>query len=99
MTDDRAILVVGGDSMVGRHLADFLRRRGDQVIETSRRAERIMAGVVALDLAADPASWPALPPLQGAALCAAVARMQDCARDPAATARVNVTGMVALAQR
>jgi dTDP-4-dehydrorhamnose reductase len=99
MSDSPAILVVGGDSLVGRHLVDFLRRRGDRVVETSRRSERIAAGALALDLATDPARWAPLPPLDGAVLCAAVARMQDCGADPLATAQVNVHGITALAER
>lgn len=99
MTDAPAILVVGGDSLVGAALAAHLRARGDSVIETSRRPERIAAGALALDLAADPGTWPDLPPLKGAALCAAVARLQDCERDPAGSRRVNVEGTAALARR
>jgi dTDP-4-dehydrorhamnose reductase len=99
MTDTPAILVVGGDSLVGGVLAAHLRARGDRVLETSRRDDRIAAGALKLDLAADPASWPALPPLHGAVLCAAVARLQDCERDPVGSRRVNVDGVATLARR
>jgi dTDP-4-dehydrorhamnose reductase len=99
MTDAPAILVVGGDSLVGGALAAYLRARGDRVVETSRRAERIASGALRLDLAGDPASWPALPQLKGAALCAAVARLQDCEQDPAGSRRINVEGIAALAHR
>jgi len=99
MTDTPAILVVGGDSLVGGAVAAVLRARGDQVLETSRRADRIAGGALPLDLAADPASWPALPPLKGAVLCAAIARLQDCEREPVGSRRVNVEGVAALARR
>lgn len=99
MTDAPAILVVGGDSLVGSWLAAYLRARGDRVVETSRRADRVAAGALKLDLAADPASWPALPPLRGAVLCAAIARLQDCEQDPAGSRQVNVEGVAALAHR
>ena len=99
MSGRNPVLVIGADGLVGGHVAAFLRRRGGPVIESSRRRERIAAGALALDLAADPARWPALPPLAGAVICAAMARLQDCERDPAGTARVNVTGAAALAER
>ena len=98
MTDAPAILVVGGDSLVGGVVAATARARGDRVLETSRRTGRIAEGALPLDLAADPASWPALPPLKGAVLCAAIARLQDCERDPVASRRVNVEGAAALAR-
>jgi dTDP-4-dehydrorhamnose reductase len=99
MTDAPAILVVGGDGLVGGVLAAHLRARGDRVVETSRRNDRIAAGALKLDLAADPASWPELPPLKGAVLCAAIARLQDCEQDPRGSWRVNVEGVAALARR
>jgi dTDP-4-dehydrorhamnose reductase len=99
MTDAPAILVVGGDGFVGRVLTAHFRARGDRVIETTRRVGRTAADVLTLDLAADPGAWPALPPLRGAVLCAAIARLQDCERDPAASRRVNVDAPAALAQR
>ena len=99
MTDAPAILVVGGDSLVGRALAAHLRGRGDRVLETTRRADATGRGALKLDLAADPATWPDLPPLKGAALCAAIARLQDCERDPVLSRRVNVEAISALAHR
>jgi dTDP-4-dehydrorhamnose reductase len=51
-----------------------------------------------LDLA-HPARWPTLPAADAAILCAAVARVADCERDPEGARRVNLDGAVELARR
>jgi dTDP-4-dehydrorhamnose reductase len=89
-------LVVGADGLVGselmRQAASAARVRG-----TTRRSPR-PSGALALDLAAEPASW-SLPTCDVAFLCAAVASLARCRQDPAASFRVNVEGTLALARR
>jgi dTDP-4-dehydrorhamnose reductase len=79
-------LVVGADGLIGAALA----QRGDDVVGLTRRD---------LDLSAPPASWPELPAVDVAFLCAAESRLEACERDPEGTRRVNVTATVELARR
>lgn len=86
-------LVVGADGTVGRALVVALRAAGRPCAGTSRRpgADRL------LDLADPPSRWDG-PPVSVVYLCAAVARLDACERDPGGTARVNVDGVAAVAR-
>src|SRR5262245_24341961 len=99
-----ATLIVGGESKVGRALAGHLRRSGQRVITTTRRVLRAAGqsadrDVLPLDLAGDVEGWPLPEPVTTAVLCAAVAKIDECERDPGAAVKVNVSGAVALARR
>ncbi|HYM32817.1 MAG TPA: sugar nucleotide-binding protein [Candidatus Cybelea sp.] len=89
------VLVVGGDGLIGRALVRDLRARGHEVIATSRRPG---SGALVLDLA-EPASWPVLPAVSAAVIVSAVARLNDCERDPQAAHRVNAAAPALLAER
>lgn len=95
------VLIVGGDSLIGGHAARLLARAGLTVHATTRRPDGAFRSPDRpfVDLAAR--KWAALDGnrYRTAVLCAAVARLADCRRDPAGTAAVNVTGTVALARR
>lgn len=94
-----SVLVVGGDGFIGAELVRRLGAAGWRVWSTTRRAEA-GPGVLRLDLAAE---LPELPDVGAAVICAARARLGDCASDPAGSRRVNVEGparlTAALAQR
>jgi len=92
-------LIVGGDSEIAGATARHLRARRHEVIATTRRTDRVAADRPFLDLARPVDDWPIPDGVVAACLCAAIARLADCARDPEATTRVNVTGTVALADR
>ncbi len=87
-------LVVGADGMIGAALLRGLRAAGRSVLGTSRRSEADGAAMQ-LDLNNPPSRWDG-PPVATAYLCAAVARLDACRRDPAAAAKVNVEGAVRL---
>lgn len=95
------ILIVGGDSLIGGHAARRLAGTGLTVHATTRRTDGALRSPDRpfVDLAAE--EWAALDGARyrTAVLCAAVARLADCRRDPAGAAAVNVTGTVALARR
>jgi dTDP-4-dehydrorhamnose reductase len=92
-------LVIGGDSEIGAAALRRLAGAGAAVTGTTRRPDRVAAGTVLLDLARPPGDWPVPPGIGAACLCAAVARLADCAADPIGSARINVEHSVALAQR
>ncbi len=90
------VLVVGGDGMVGGHLVRRLAARSVPQLSSTRRAGA-GPGRPLIDLGAG--EWPPLRTLDVTAIviCAAVARLADCAHDPAGSARVNVEGPARLA--
>lgn len=91
------VLVVGGDGMVGRHLVRRLGSAGAGVLSSTRRAGGPAPSRPLVDLAVG--TWPPLASLDVGAvvICAAVARLADCARDPEGSALVNVEGPARLA--
>ncbi len=91
-------LIVGGDSEVGKAAAPVLRRH-DRTLVTTRRADVGADDCITLDLAGDLTNWEPPAGVTAACICAAVARLADCENDPARSARVNVTGTLALAER
>ena len=93
----RKILIVGGDSEIASATAVHLRQVGFGVAATTRRPDRVTDGRPCLDLGQPVENWPIPDGVSAACFCAAVARLADCARDPEGSARVNVTGTVALA--
>lgn len=95
----RKILIVGGNSEIASVTAAHLRRAGYDVAATTRRKDRVAADRPFLDLGNLREDWPIPDGLGAACFCAAIARLADCARDPEGSARVNVGGTVALADR
>jgi dTDP-4-dehydrorhamnose reductase len=90
-------LVVGGDSEIGRIAAAQL---GARAVATTRRPRGASDRRIVLDLAEDRLARFAPPAgVTSACILAAVARLGDCARDPTGSARVNVDGTLALANR
>jgi dTDP-4-dehydrorhamnose reductase len=89
-------LLVGGDSEIGRIAAAQL---GARARATTRRPRGAGDPRIALDLAGDLSAWEPPDGVTSACILAAVARLADCEKDPAAAARVNVAGTLALAER
>jgi dTDP-4-dehydrorhamnose reductase len=95
----RKLLIVGGDSEIAGAATIYLRKRGHEVLATTRRPERVAADRPHLDLSRPVDSWPIPSEIDAACLCAAIARLGDCANDPEGSARVNVTGIATLSDR
>ena len=93
------ILIVGGDSEIAAATAAHLGRRGFDVAATTRRKAQVAKSRPFLDLSEPIEDWPIPDGVGAACFCAAIARLADCARDPEGSARVNVSGTVALADR
>jgi len=93
------ILIVGGDSEIATAAAAHLRASGYTVAATTRRPERVAADRPFLDLSRPVEDWPIPDGIGAVCFCAAIARLNDCANDPQASALVNVTRTVALADR
>lgn len=83
MSNDRAFLVVGGDSLVGSSVVKALRRRGYTVFETTRRPDTVGPLRVLLDFESE-TPFRAPPGVQYAFLIAAATNYDRCEKDPMA---------------
>jgi dTDP-4-dehydrorhamnose reductase len=92
-------LIVGGDSEIANATTMHLHASGYDVVATTRRQERIAADRPFLDLSRSIDDWPVPDGIGAACFCAAIARLNDCARDPEGSALINATHTVALADR
>lgn len=92
-------LVVGGDSEVGAAVFRRLNALGVPASATTRRPDLVGPRRPFLDLASPLDHWDPPKGTQAACIAAAVARLADCAANPTASAAVNVTATLALADR
>jgi dTDP-4-dehydrorhamnose reductase len=84
-------LIVGGDSEIGGAAFTALRAQNQAVAATSRRRDGVAQDRWFLDLAASLDAWEPPQGVTSACVCAAVARLADCAADPQKSAQINVT--------
>jgi dTDP-4-dehydrorhamnose reductase len=92
-------LVVGCDGLIGGELLRQLERAGEAALGTTRRRELVDDQRLYLDLSEDVAQWRPPRPVSVAVLCAGVTKIEECRRDPRATARINVEAVATLARR
>jgi dTDP-4-dehydrorhamnose reductase len=92
-------LIVGGDSEIGAATFRAMQAKGNAVAATTRRRESVASDRPFLDLAAPLEDWAPPPETQAVCLCAAIARLTDCANDPAGSAHINVAQTLALADK
>lgn len=92
-------LLVGGDSEIASATFAYMQRQKLSVIATTRRAERLTAGRIFLDLASPLAAWQPPPETRSACILAAVGHLVDCHRDPVGSALINFTRTVELVER
>src|SRR5580704_13877111 len=92
-------LLVGGDSEIGAATCRHLKAMGEAAAATTRRRDRVGGERPFLDLAADLSSWEPAPQTSAACILAAIARLADCAADPAGSAAINVRQTLTLAER
>lgn len=88
------VLIVGGDSLIGRALTPALREAGHEVFATSYRTP-LPEGAIHLDLS-DPASLPSADAFDHVVLAAAVVTRAACEADPARAHVINVEAPIAL---
>lgn len=93
-------LIIGADSGIARATLTAMRQQGLDALATTRRKDTVAPpGRLFLDIADPPADWRPPAEIGAAVICAAVANLVDCARDPAGSERVNVDGTIALVER
>jgi dTDP-4-dehydrorhamnose reductase len=89
-------LIIGGDSEIGAAAFAALKAQGRPAASTTRRRERVAPDGLFLDLAGSLDGWEPPEGVSAACVCAAVARLADCASDPQRSAYINVTQTLAL---
>jgi len=92
---DHPVLIVGGDSLIGRALHESYRAAGIPCVATSRRAGQLPQ----LDLAASPETWELANSYSAAFLCAGRTKLADCEAHPVETELINVTRTTELARK
>jgi dTDP-4-dehydrorhamnose reductase len=92
-------LIVGGDSEIGAAAFAALESQGQVVAATTRRRDLVGRHGRFLDLAASLDGWKPPADATSACVCAAVARLADCAADPQGSAYINVTQTLALVDK
>lgn len=92
---NQPILVVGGDSLVGRAVVDYLDSAGFSVFTTSRRTECVSSKCLALDLE-NSSAFSFQPSI--VLLCASITNTAFVEKARAEARRVNVDAVVALAR-
>lgn len=102
MTSDKSIktsaLVVGSNGLIGSALLSKLSASGFAAVGTTRRVPAA-SGTIPLDLSVTPVSWTIPAGISVAYLCAGVTKLDDCRKDPASSARINVDALGTLAER
>jgi dTDP-4-dehydrorhamnose reductase len=92
-------LIVGGDSEIGGAAFLALKSHDHAVAATTRRRGRVARDRLFLDLAASLDGWEPPEGATSACVCAAVARLADCAADPQASAHINVSQTLTLVDK
>lgn len=90
-------LILGANGFIGRHLHQLLAALGNELLGTYYPTGTTAARnqLLFLDITKSPASfWRRLPPLRRVFLCIQHGSLDDCCRRPAATAAVNVHGVM-----
>lgn len=91
-----SMLIVGGDSLIGRSLREACFQRNLPYHATSRRVDT-MTDMIPMDIAEDPARWKLPDGIEVAVICAAVTAISFCEADPIRTRYVNVEAPALLA--
>ncbi len=91
MSAGKPVLIIGGNSTIGRALSRELRHRGFEVLATTRRPATAGLRHLTLDLGSPSPPLDKLPgDVRAVVACAAITREQDCIESPELAHQVNV---------
>ena len=92
-------LVVGGDGFIGRALTEYLRNAGEDVTPTTIEEVLPDKTWIHFDITQDIGRSRVLEDRYDVAfICSAITSLDECARNPVATAAINVEGVTRLAK-
>jgi dTDP-4-dehydrorhamnose reductase len=83
-------LLVGGDSELGTATYWYLKEKNRPSVPTTRRRSLVAPDRPYLDILNIPDNWAPSPGIDSACIFVSVARLRDCALDPAGSAHINV---------
>jgi dTDP-4-dehydrorhamnose reductase len=92
-------IILGVDSRIGGALGHALTARGDRIVGTTRRRERVGKTILYLNLDETESADAGLPDADVAFFCAAITSFADCRDQPELARRVNSTTPAAIAAR
>jgi dTDP-4-dehydrorhamnose reductase len=92
-------LLIGGDSELGVATYRYLKKHNRHALATTRRRNMVSPERPYFDILDLPDDWKPLPGTDAACIFVSVARLRDCASDPAGSARINVEQMLRLIDR
>src|SRR5215472_5832056 len=92
-------LLIGGDSELGAATHRYLRERNRRVEATTRRRDVVSPQRPYLDILHLPNDWVPSPGTDAACIFVSVARLRECATDPAGSALINVEQTLRLIDR
>ncbi|MGA1823323.1 MAG: NAD-dependent epimerase/dehydratase family protein [bacterium] len=98
-SDTMTYMIIGGDSFLGRNIAERLRVSHERIITTSRKKKNVAHSCMYLDLREDVSSWPIPENVDVVFFCAAITSIEHCWRYPAESRVVNVEHTIALITR
>jgi len=96
--EDGTILVVGGDSFIGKSLIKKHEEHGFSVYRTSRRKKKDK-NVLFLDFSQSLEEWNPPTGITTAYLCAAVTKIKECEENPSSTRKANVESILFIAEK
>lgn len=94
---DSSVLIIGGDSMIGRQLCLSLAALGIKVLRTSRRQVIEQPDTYFFDLSGTIDESIGLPMASTVILCAGISGYASCSREPAMASQVNIVNTTKLA--
>jgi dTDP-4-dehydrorhamnose reductase len=92
-------IILGIDSGIGGALGNALTARGDRIVGTTRRRERVGKPILYFNLDETESADAGLPDADVAFFCAAITSFADCRDQPELARRVNATTPAAIATR
>jgi len=92
-------LLFGGDSEIGAATYRSLKKEGRVVAATTRRRDAVSSERPYFDILNSRDDWSPPPATEAACIFLGIARLRDCAADPAKSALINVTQSLRLVDR
>lgn len=84
------ILIVGGDSLIGKNLAISLKNKNLPFYVTTRKKETLYKNHIDFDLSSSSSCWKIPKPVKSAIICAGITRLDACEKNAASSYHINV---------
>lgn len=92
------VLILGGDSVIGKALSDYFISRNIKHITTTRQISKVSRDCVFLDLER-PDLWEVPPYVNAAVICAGISNLNFCRNNHKIAEKINVENILLLARK